>query len=348
MKKVTALGLFSGGLDSILACRVIASQSISVIALKFITPFFDDHLRESDEQYRETVQRKYGIDVRTVELGAGYMEMIRDPKHGYGKYFNPCVDCKIYMLSRAREIMDEYNASFLFTGEVLGQRPMSQRRDTLRVIERDSGCGDILLRPLCAKRLPETLPEREGLVDREQLYGFTGRGRKQQIKLADAFGITDYPNPAGGCILTDPNLGTRIEKFYKGGFTLDNRDFLVSDIRLLLVGRQFNLPHGAWFVLGRNEEENAKIEQLAGEGDWLLKMTDRPGPTGLLRGAAKSIAGTPAEAEIISLAAGLIARYARKIDGKSMPGDVSIEKGTRALTVRGEPLEDDLFRDWLM
>ena len=127
-----------------LACRVISLQSIHVIALKFITPFFDDHLRESEEQYRESVREKYGIDVRVIDLSAGYIELIRDPKHGYGKHFNPCIDCKIFMLTRARELMDEYDASFLFTGEVLGQRPMSQRRDTLRVIERDSGCEDIL------------------------------------------------------------------------------------------------------------------------------------------------------------------------------------------------------------
>ncbi|MDH3330482.1 MAG: thiamine biosynthesis protein, partial [Desulfobulbaceae bacterium] len=168
MKEVTALGLFSGGLDSLLACRIISSLAIRVVALKFITPFFDDHLRDTEKQYRESIWNKYEIDVRVVDLSAGYIELLRNPKHGYGKHFNPCIDCKIFMLHKARELMQEHHASFLFTGEVLGQRPMSQRRDTLRVIERDSGCEDILLRPLCAKRLPETKPEREGLVDREK------------------------------------------------------------------------------------------------------------------------------------------------------------------------------------
>ncbi|MDH3330379.1 MAG: thiamine biosynthesis protein [Desulfobulbaceae bacterium] len=346
MKEVTALGLFSGGLDSLLACRIISSLSIRVIALKFITPFFDDHLRDIEKQYREAIWNKYGIDVRVVDLSAGYIELLRNPKHGYGKHFNPCIDCKIFMLHKARELMQEHHASFLFTGEVLGQRPMSQRRDTLRVIERDSGCEDILLRPLCAKRLPETKPEREGLVDREKLYGFSGRGRRQQIELAAEFGITDYPAPAGGCILTDPNLGTRIEKFYNGQFADRNRDFLVHDIRLLLVGRQFRLPQGIWLVLGRNKDENDRITQLAEKGDWLLKMNDRPGPTALLRRAAQFIAGSPQESEIVRLAAGFVSRYARKTDGLILPGDVSIDKGDVQQTVRAEPLKDDIFLDW--
>lgn len=346
MKQITALGLYSGGLDSLLACRVISSLSIRVIALKFVTPFFDDHLRDSEEEYREIVHEKYGIDVRVVDLSSGYIELLRNPLHGYGKNFNPCIDCKIFMLSRARKMMSEYNASFLFTGEVLGQRPMSQRRDTLRVIERDSGCEDILLRPLCAKRLPETRPEREGLVDRDKLYGFTGRGRRQQMELADSFGITDYPNPAGGCTLTDPNLGARIAKFYDGLFGDSFRDFQKNDIRLLLVGRQFRLPQGAWLILGRNSEENDRILKLAEKGDWLFKMIERPGPTALLRKAEQIIAGTNNESEVIRLAAGLVARYARKTEGLVMPGDVKINKGDIAETLYAEPLEDELFTNW--
>ena len=168
------------------------------------------------------------------------------------------------------------------------------------------------------------------------------------MELAAAFGITDYPSPAGGCILTDPNLGTRIEKFYKDEFSIDNSDFQANDIRLLLVGRQFSLPHGAWFVFGRVEEENNRIAELAEEGDWLLNMTGRPGPTGLLRRAATNIAGSPEESEIINLAAGLITRYARKVDGKSMPGEVSIDDGSVTRTVQSEPLADDIFLKWKM
>ena len=140
MTQATAIALFSGGLDSILASRVIMAQGIRVVALKFVTPFFDDHLLAREEAYRADVRRKYGIDVRLVDLSEGYVELVANPPHGYGKHFNPCIDCKIFMLRRARALMAEHDASFLISGEVLGQRPMSQRMDTLRLIERDSGC----------------------------------------------------------------------------------------------------------------------------------------------------------------------------------------------------------------
>ncbi|MDW7773116.1 MAG: thiamine biosynthesis protein [Desulfobulbaceae bacterium] len=347
MKQVTALGLFSGGLDSLLACRIISSQSIRVIALKFITPFFDYHLKENEIGYRETIREKYGLEVRVVDIGSGYLDLLKNPQHGYGKHFNPCVDCKIFMLRRAAQLLPEYNASFLFTGEVLGQRPMSQRRDTLRVIERDSGCEDILLRPLCARRLPETKPEREGLVQRDKLYGLCGRGRGGQIELAAEFGITEYPPPAGGCILTDPNLGARIEKFYTGRFHDGHRRFRVNDIRLLLVGRQFLLPQGIWLTMGRNQDENDRISRLAEKGDWILKMVERPGPTALLRKAADKLAGgSPQETETLRLAAGLVARYARKTGGRALPGEISIEGRGALHTVRAEPLQEELFAGW--
>ena len=192
--------------------RVVAAQGIKVVALKFVTPFFDYDLLANKEAYVAEVKHKYGLDVELVNLSEGYLDLLRNPAHGFGKNFNPCIDCKILMLTRARELMAHYNASFLVTGEVMGQRPMSQRKDTLRLIERDAGCTGLLLRPLSAKLLAPTRAEQEGFVDREQLFGFSGRGRKPQIELAKAFGIKEYPNPAGGCILTDCNLGGRIEK----------------------------------------------------------------------------------------------------------------------------------------
>ena len=346
MKEITAIGLFSGGLDSLLACRVIMAQGIRVKALKFVTPFFEDNLLHRQDQYRAEVKEKYGIDVQVVDLSTGYIELLRNPKHGYGKHFNPCVDCKIFMLTRARQLMESCGASFLFTGEVLGQRPMSQRRDTLRVIERDSCCEDILLRPLCAKRLNETKPEREGLVDREKLYGFTGRSRRQQMDLAAAFGIEDYPSPAGGCKLTDPNLGTRIEQYYKGRFSTLGSDFQANDIRLLLVGRQFMLPGGYWLVLGRVEKENDRITSLAEEGDWILHMEERPGPTALLRRAGKVVASSDELRDVALLAAGLVVRYGRKNKGRIDPAEVLIDQGKEQYTVVADPLDDKVFADW--
>ena len=166
-KSVTALALFSGGLDSILACRTVAAQGIQVRALKFVTPFFSHHLLAEEEQFQQKMQNKYGIAAELIDLSSGYLDMLRQPKHGFGKNFNPCIDCKIMMLRRARELMEERGASFLITGEVLGQRPMSQRRDTLNLIEREAGCQDMLLRPLSAKLFKPILAERQGVIERE-------------------------------------------------------------------------------------------------------------------------------------------------------------------------------------
>lgn len=351
MPHITALGLFSGGLDSILACRVIADQGIRVRALKFVTPFFDHDLLLRQEEYQREVDKKYGLDVELVDLSEGYIELLRNPAHGFGKNFNPCIDCKIMMFSRARELMKKYEASFLVTGEVVGQRPMSQRRDTLNVIERDAGCGDILLRPLSAKLMRPTQPEQEGLVDRERLYDFSGRGRKPQIALARELGITDFPAPAGGCVLTDPNLANRIQRFYAGLFMIGRKDITTSDIQLLLLGRQFRLPGGHWLVLGRNEQENDRLTDLCEPDDWLLFMPERPGPTALLRRAGTMITQPDAKAEILALVAGLVVRYGRKTDGRLMPGEVLFKESNGQDSqeiLQAEPLADDVFRDWVV
>jgi len=338
-----ALALFSGGLDSILACRVIMAQDIEVLALKFVTPFFDHGLLSRQEQYQQEMREKYRIDVRLVDLSNGYIDLLKKPAHGFGKHFNPCIDCKILMLTRAKELMANYDASFLITGEVLGQRPMSQRRDTMRVIERDSGCEGILLRPLSAQKMNPTLPEEQGIVDRDRLYGFAGRGRKPQLALAREFGIEDFPNPAGGCLLTDPNLAARIERFYNGLFVIDQEQFRADDFRLLLVGRQFRLPGGHWFVLGRNQGENRRLRDLARPGDYLLSMPDRPGPTGLLREDDRI------DEQILCQAAALVVRYGKKTGSTRLPADVMVfhrkkEQCLQAVT----PLADEVFQEWLV
>jgi len=348
MGEVTALGLFSGGLDSILACRVIADQGIRVLALKFVTPFFDHELLAREQEYRQEVLNNYGLAVKLVDLSSGYIELLRSPAHGFGKNFNPCIDCKILMLTRARELMAEYGASFLITGEVLGQRPMSQRRDTLNVIARDAACRDILLRPLSAKLMNPTLPEHEGWITRDRLYGFSGRGRKPQISLARELGITEFPAPAGGCVLTDPNLASRIERFYGGLFAIGRSDIQVNDIKLLLVGRQFRLPGGHWLILGRNEQENDRLEELCDPDDWLLYMPERPGPTALLRRASKMVAGTPRERELLDLVTGLVVRYGRKINGRLLPGQVLLQRDGTQEMLEAEPVADEIFRDWIV
>jgi tRNA-uridine 2-sulfurtransferase len=346
VSRITAIGLFSGGLDSILACRLLMAQGIDVIGLKFVTPFFDDQLLQRKEEYCAEIRRKYGIKVRIIDIGSGYVDLLKNPRYGFGRNFNPCVDCKIFMLRKARRMMAETGASFLFSGEVLGQRPMSQRRDTLRIIQRDSGCGDILLRPLCARRLPETRPEREGLVDREKLYDFCGRGRRPQMELAADFGITEYPAPAGGCILTDPNLGRRIGQYYEGKSVPVNGALQVNDIRLLLTGRQFHLPGGHWFVLGRNQKENERIVTLADGEDWIFTLADRPGPTGLLRRSGGSSENPSIGDELRRLAAALVVRFGGKKDGRRDPAEVCVVHGGEERSLTVGPLEDRVFVDW--
>jgi tRNA-uridine 2-sulfurtransferase len=242
------------------------------------------------------------------------------------RHFNPCIDCKILMLTRARELMPVYGASFLVTGEVLGQRPMSQRRDTLRVIERDSGCTGLLLRPLSAKLMLPTQAELAGVVDRERLHAFSGRSRRKQKLLAAQLGITDYPTPAGGCMLTDPNLASRIKHFYNGLFSFGEQH-AVADLRLLAIGRQFKLDDDTWFILGRDERENMQLETLRGPDDWLLRMTTRPGPLGLLRCTRQQVVGSSHEATIVRQLAGLVIRYGKKIDGVLGEAEVMIDKG---------------------
>jgi len=312
-----------------LACRVIMDQGIEVQAVKFVTPFFGYDLLANEEKHQQSVKVKYGIDVKLVDVSLPYLEMLRQPVYGYGKNFNPCVDCKILLLSTARRMMDEMGASFLITGEVIGQRPMSQRRDTLRVIERDSGCDGILLRPLCAKNMPPTTPEIQGWVDREKLYNFSGRGRQNQITLAGEYGITDYPTPAGGCSLTDPLLGKRVENYYAV-----HEEVPVDDARLLLIGRHFKLPGGGWLVIGRDEKENLILEaSYLSDTDLALKNTERPGPLAILRYAGD---------DDVPIAASLVVRYSKKIAGDPST-EVSISGREEKKMVTVNSIDDSLM-----
>lgn len=332
----TALALFSGGLDSLLACRLIMAQGLRVVAVKFVTPFFGYDLLADPQAYQDDIRRRYGIEVQLREVSRPYLAMLGDPPHGYGKNFNPCVDCKILLMAAAREMMAEIGASFLISGEVIGQRPMSQRRDTLRVIERDSGCHDLLLRPLCAKLLPPTLAEREGWVDREQLLAFRGRNRTPQIQLAAVFGISDYQSPSGGCMLTDPNLAGRIRRLYA-----EKKPVETGDVRILLCGRIFRLPGGSWLALGRDQQENERLEARRDPEHWQLKLVDRFGPIGMLR-----FSGEPAD---LAAAAGLLVRFSRRPPPpvpSGQPALVEAEKGGEIRTISAAPLPDSEFASW--
>ena len=348
MSGVRAISLFSGGLDSICATRLVMEQGIEVIAVKFVTPFFGYDILRDPEKYRLETEEKYGIDVRVVDISDDYLTLLRQPVHGFGKYFNPCIDCKIFMLNRARAMLEELGAAFLITGEVLGQRPMSQRRDTLNVIERDSGSRTILLRPLSAKLMNETEAERTGLVDREKLLDFSGRGRTRQIALAKSYGITDFPAPAGGCILADPILSRRISRIYSGTFVINQSRMNIADILLLLVGRQFVLPAGGWLILGRDEKENLKIEELREDGDIHFDIEERPGPIALLRRADIMYPSRAARDADVAVGAGLVVRYAKKVNDLICGGTVVVNEGGNRYEIAVEPITDEIFRDWLM
>ena len=333
-KQTTALALFSGGLDSTLACRVVAAQGITVVAVKFVTPFFGYELLQIQDEYIQKIKKISGIDVILKDVTIPYLELLKKPAHGFGKYFNPCIDCKIFLLSEAKKMMPELGASFLVTGEVVGQRPMSQRRDTLRIIERDSGCEGILVRPLCAKNLEPTQAELDGLIDREQLLAFSGRNRTPQMQLAEQFGITDYPSPAGGCILADPVLSARIQNYYD-----EHKNIVPEDILLMLVGRQFILPTGGWIALGRNELENEKIEKLRQPEDWLLQPQNVPGPSAILRYNSGP--------EELQTAAAIVVRYAKKSAVGQGSVRIVAEQNNTKHEIDALPLDDTIFRPWL-
>ena len=288
-----AISLLSGGLDSILATRLILDQGIDVIAVNFQTPFTD-----TTAQSKKAVD-KLGISLKIFNTGEEYFKIVKNPKHGYGSNINPCLDCHIYMIKKAGEYMKEARASFLITGEVLGERPMSQRRDALETIDRDSGLKGLILRPLSAKLLESTAPEKQGLVDRDKLLAIRGRSRKPQLKLAEDLGITEYLTPAGGCLLTDPGFTNRMRDLirYKS-------DFTINDINLLKLGRHFRLAPEAKLIVGRNEKENNRLLDLAKDGDLSFYPAETKGPAGIGRGEFSK--------DYILTASRIIARYSDK------------------------------------
>lgn len=274
-----AIALLSGGLDSTLAAKVIMEQGIELEAINFMTLFCTCTNREATCLASQKAVETLGISLKVFNVSEEYLGVVMHPKHGYGRNLNPCLDCRIFMLKKAKAYMEESGAAFIVTGEVLGQRPMSQRKDAMYLIEKEAGLEGFILRPLSAKVLPVTIPEREGWVDREKLLNISGRTRKPQIKLADHYGIHDYPCPAGGCLLTDPGFSKRMKDLMA-----HNPDFSLNDVHLLKVGRHLRISHGVKLVVGRNEEENQKIQTFAQEEDILCKASNFPGPLSLLRG----------------------------------------------------------------
>ncbi|MDO9528398.1 MAG: tRNA 4-thiouridine(8) synthase ThiI [Syntrophales bacterium] len=269
--KVKAIALFSGGLDSILAVKVIQEQDIDVLlGITFVTPFFG--AKKSIE-----ASKMIGLPLLPIDITEEHLAMLKAPKYGYGRNMNPCIDCHALMLKIAGEKMEELGADFLITGEVLGQRPMSQGKQSLHVVAKNSGYNGYVLRPLSANLLPETIPETEGKVNRESLFDIQGRGRKRQMEMAKKYGITNYSTPAGGCLLTDPMFSKRLKDLFE-----HQKDFKIRDIELLKSGRHIRLNEKTKIIVGRNKKDNAHIQGLSQDEDTIITMKDFPGPTVLI------------------------------------------------------------------
>ncbi|UCG62532.1 MAG: hypothetical protein JSV52_04390 [Candidatus Zixiibacteriota bacterium] len=325
------MALFSGGLDSALAIMLMLRQNIRVTALTFMTHFGCDlGDRSSCGADPYPVAEKFGFDVKLMHLGQKFIDIVENPRYGRGKNMNICTDCRILMLTEARKFMELVDADFVITGEVLGQRPMSQVRNKLNLTEKQSGLRGKLLRPLSAKLCRPTEPELSGMVDREQLEAIQGRGRKRQLELAEQFGLEDFPTPAAGCLLTDVGYSVRLRDLleHTGRLTFD-------DLNLLRVGRHFRLDQHTKIVVGRNESENKKLDNQRKEHHVRLEAVGVGSPVTLL-------IGHPSD-DNLRMAAMITARYSA---AKGMPSvRVAAQSGNSApKTFQVTPSRDEELR----
>ena len=296
-----AVGLFSGGLDSLLAVHMLREQNINVQAVTFTSPFFTS---EKAAASAKTCQ----IPLQTVDMTSALAALIKNPPHGFGKGANPCIDCHALMFRMAGQVMEDTRADFLFSGEVLGQRPMSQNSNSLDIVARGSGYAERILRPLSARKLPPTPMEESGIVDRSQLGDISGRNRKTQILLAEKYGIREYPGPAGGCMLTHREFGKKVFDLIQNG------NYTHQDMERLRYGRHFRIGPGVKLVIGRNEQENSALEKLRGT-DLVLYFDKIPGPVCLL--------STPHDFEALEKSFKLAVFYSDSVIGEKVAVSVS-------------------------
>tara|TARA_A100001037_G_scaffold77203_1_gene69215 strand:+ start:919 stop:1938 length:1020 start_codon:yes stop_codon:yes gene_type:complete len=310
------IALLSGGLDSMLAIRIMQEQGIEVEALNFKTMF------TCCQDLSAQVARDLGVNLTIIGQEDDYLDLVRNPEYGYGKGANPCVDCRIYMFERAKKFMHQVDAQFIISGEVVGQRPMSQKRSDLDTISYQSGLEDLLLRPLSAKLLPPTKPEREGLVDREKLYGVQGRSRKFLIELAHKYNLKDIPTPSTGCSLTEPEFGRKVHDLIQ--IQVDDKPW---DYDALNVGRHFRWNENTKVILGRDHQENLKLEYMHKMEDAtssaLIEPLSFKGPTALVTG--------PANEDSISYALGLVYRYGSTLEDEPNTVRVDAETGSQEM-----------------
>ena len=345
-KQRRAIALISGGLDSLLAAKVIMEQDIHVEGVNFYTGFcVEGHTTAIRSKHRDTPKRnnalwvaeQLGIKLHIIDISQEYKKIVLNPTHGYGKNLNPCLDCKIFMVEKTLGLgkLEHLDFDFIVTGEVIGQRPKSQRKETLPLIARESGANDRLLRPLCAKNLPTTLPEREGWIQRDQLYNFHGRNRKPQIALAEKFGFADYAQPAGGCcFLTDESYSNKLGDLWTAR---GERDYSIDDIMLLKVGRHLRPSPHFKVIIGRDEGENRYLEGYRRQFDHLALLSHK-GPIALVDGQPTG--------EDLELAAKILARYSQGKNAGAV--DVTIKrKNQEQYKLSVSPLQpDELQSTW--
>ena len=296
----SAVALISGGLDSILAAHLVKRQGIEVHGIHFLSIFCGYTPKKDIRFGPRRLAESIAVPLKIVNFSRNLLSLVKSPRHGYGSRLNPCIDCRIHMLTHARDYMNQTGASYIVTGEVVGQRPMTQRAQIMKRIEREVGLERLILRPLSAKCLPITIPEERRWVNREELMGLMGRGRRRQIRMAnEEMHMKDIPSPAGGCLLTDPAFSLRLDDLLaeEGQPTL-------GDVQLLKSGRHFRLDDDTKAVVGRDEADNAHIMTYARPEDLLLELEDVTGPTTLLRGNTSQ--------ENREIAAALTARYSNK------------------------------------
>lgn len=314
IKTVRALGLCSGGLDSILSALVLKDQGLDVEWITFETPFFS-------AQKARLAARQTGIRLHVQDITEDYLVMLKNPRVGYGKNMNPCMDCHALMFNKAGQFMQTEGFDFLFSGEVVGQRPMSQNANSLRYVEKHSGFDGWILRPLSAKRLPETPMEQQGVVDRSRLLDLSGRSRKPQMALAEHYGIKEYPAPAGGCLLTDAGYSRRLKDLMDHGIELTR-----SALYLLQYGRHMRLSPETKIVVGRTKSDNHQLMRVCNpQTDTILKIQNRPGPTVIMPGGGPDA--------MIFLAAAICAGYSKVSETETASVQVTAAGKSKSITV---------------
>lgn len=328
-----ALALISGGLDSILAARLIQEQGIEVIGVCFASAFFSS-------KNAEKMAAQINMPLIVVDFTEDHLELTKNPKHGYGKNMNPCIDCHAMMLRYAGNMLSEYAADFLITGEVLDQRPMSQNKNSLGIVQRESGFEDKILRPLCALNLEPTKMEIDGMVDRTRLKGFSGKTRKPQMKLAEEFGIREYPSPAGGCMLTEPQFANRLRDLYEHG----KESVDPMDVELLKVGRHMRLSRAAKVVCTRNQGEYEVITRLIKGGHIVFDTADCAGATAVL----VPTPGMPVSPEDIAFAAAVTARYSKEREKPEVRIKFKKKSDTEYEYIHVKPAEDEEIKKYLL